>query len=155
MSSAPQHEALVIACLSGGEVLVRMEPSQAEGCSGCALAQSCGPRRRKSGESMEVRAIAASGIERDFEPGERVVVSPMHGSTSRATTLLLTLPLAGLVGATVVASASGVSDGLCALWGLAGAIAGFVPALLCRRDSGKLRWEIVRKIESTTDEQQI
>ncbi|MDE6311268.1 MAG: SoxR reducing system RseC family protein [Muribaculaceae bacterium] len=152
MSSALQHEALVIECLPGGEVLVRMEPSQSESCSGCALADSCGPRRHKSGESIELRATREySSTDAELKPGERVLVSPSAGSTSRAATLLLTLPLGGLVGCAVIASALGASEGFSALWGFAGAAAGFVPALLCRGDRGKLRWRIVGRLGQTND----
>lgn len=90
-----------------------------------------------------------------FEAGQRVVVSPVRGNTSRAATLLLTLPLGGLVAGTVISSAFGATDGASALWGLAGAVAGFLPALLCGDKGRKLRWEVVGTIESTIEEQQI
>ncbi|MDE6278253.1 MAG: SoxR reducing system RseC family protein [Muribaculaceae bacterium] len=150
MNSKVVHEALVVACLPGGRLLVRVCPTVSDGCSGCALAMSCDPKRAK-GEEIEFTAIW-SGSSAMPEAGERVLVSPVQGGTSRAATLLMAVPLAGLLGGVLISAACGAGDGASALCGLGGCVAGFVPAFLLSRGHGKrTSWEARECIESIID----
>ena len=86
----------------------------------------------RTGAPVELTASGGAFADRII-PGVSVTVSPSSGTTARAATLLMTLPLAGMICGMTVGICSGAGDGPTALSALAGTAAGFIPALIPRR----------------------
>lgn len=128
---------------------MRIRPQASDACRGCALVSSCGPKEKR-GESVEVRATAGAFTDR-IRPGMTVMVSPEKGATTRATNLLLMLPLAGLLCGAIAGAASGLSEGQTALATLGGAAAGFVPALIAGRRGGRSGWTVKGIVTDNTN----
>lgn len=137
MNSGIDHEAKVISCCERGICLVEIRPAASDSCRGCAMAETCGPKARK-GKAIVARARCGHAV----CAGETVRVSPARGSTSRAATLLLALPLAGLLAGAVGATLAGLGDAGCAGWALGMTAAGFIPAMLLSRRGRDVLWVV-------------
>lgn len=139
MTSDIFHEAIVLGASQDSKIRVELVLRDSDSCGGCALAGSC------SSQGSESRKIVVDAVDSGFEnklrPGMTVRVKSDRGTEARATTLMMTLPLAGLVIGAVVTAMLGVTNGaLNALGAFAGALVGFLPAWLSGKLTKKPEW---------------
>lgn len=104
------------------------------------MATACRTGNR-TGAPVELYA-SGDAFSESIIPGIRVTVSPAGGTTARAATLLMALPLAGMLCGVAAGIWSGATDGATALTALAGTAAGFIPALASHRRRQNVGWKI-------------
>ena len=121
------HDAVVVSADAALHILkVRVLHEGNADCSGCAAALLC---RRSGTDEIKVYCSEAG----NYRPGQQVRIGAAAPTHRRAVGLMLALPCGVTVAAICLAKFAGLSDGMAALSGMAGAAAVYLALYACRR----------------------
>lgn len=135
MARTVEHMATVV-CVNGD--IVEAELTVQSACAACHARNACG-----LGEAKRKRVEIATPDAAAFVPGEEVVVSIESNMGMTAVLWAYVMPFVVLLGALIVSTTAGASDGLAALTALAATALYFAGLYLCR---GRLERKIHFKI---------
>ncbi|MEI8394777.1 MAG: SoxR reducing system RseC family protein [Rhodospirillaceae bacterium] len=106
---------------------VWFEAEPGGGCGACAAMASCGSGKFGGGKPRRFEMAGAPGL----RVGDRVILGLAEGSLLRAAATAFAIPLAGMLGAGIIAWLAGGGDGETALASIAGLGVGVLLARLC------------------------
>jgi sigma-E factor negative regulatory protein RseC len=106
-----------VVAIDGNLLTVAVDAAQA--CSGCRSKSACG-----SGDGSTHQIEVTDNLAHRLRTGDQVSVLLDDGATLRALVAAYLVPLAGFLAGIIGGSASGLSEGLIALCGVGGLLAG-------------------------------